>query len=401
MTTRSQLWWVALLGGAELTVQSYLADRTVGFHAGVWLVAAALLVAAWRAAGASRATLLAAASLPVALSALAALGLPSRAPDPLAAFWQRHAADRKALASPAKGDSVTLFGETVALDEHGFRQQQPGPEGAYRIVALGGSSTFGAPLPEEGPPWPELLEAKIAALGCAVPVTVYNAGRTGRGVARGVRHFRSEIGPLRPDLLLVYPGPLDMIGLAGSLPLAIGAVAPLPPRSSELLRRLEASWRVSGVERRYHEELASDPPAPDPEEVPLAAVYHRLLVESLRRGIAVAIATPSLAVNGSSPEREIRRHEALEPATRHVVLANRVHTALVRRVGTLFRVISIDTRPGLDGGGDADFLDLFHLRRAGRERLASNLADGLRQTLAARPRPGCPPAPEPLRGASR
>ncbi len=64
---------------------------------------------------------------------------------------------------------------------------------------------------------------------------------------------------------------------------------------------------------------------------------------------------------------------------------------LVRQLGAAFRATIVDTHDGLDGAGGTAFLDLFHLTRSGRERLAGNLLEGLRAKLARQPRLGCPP----------
>ena len=96
-------------------------------------------------------------------------------------------------------------------------------------------------------------------------------------------------------------------------------------------------------------------------------------------------------MNVDSPESEIRRYEAHDPRTRHAVLANRLQDRLVRQLGAAFRATIVDTHDGLDGAGGTAFLDLFHLTRAGRERLAGNLLEGLRAKLARQPRLGCPP----------
>lgn len=391
MTTRSLLWWVALLGGAELALRGHLWNRASLLHAGAWLVVAALARAAWRSAGRRRAALLAASCLPLALSLLAALGLPAPPKNPLVDFWRDHAADRETLARVANGSSITAFGTEVALAPHGFRAQPPTPEPVYRIVALGGSNTFGVPRPAGGPPWPALLERDIAALGCAVPVAVYNAGRTGRGLAAAVRGFEREIVPLEPDLILVLPSPPDIFGLARAAPAGIGVVTPLPDRASSLLAAIETGWRRRDVERRYRDALANDPPSVEPDAIPLTAAYRSLLVKARRRGIDVALATASLALDAASPETEMRRHEALDPRSRHAVLATRLHDRLVRRIGPSFRAILIDSSPDLDGVGDEAFLDLFHLNREGRERLARNLLAGLRAKLARKPEPACPP----------
>jgi lysophospholipase L1-like esterase len=390
MTTRSLVFWVALLGGAELTVQGHLWGQPAVFHAAAWVLAAALAVAAARRSGAARAAIAAVAAVPVAVSALAAIGVPAERSDPLADYWRAHAADREGLDRAADGDALTLFDTTVALDAHGFRAGQAlAPDPGYRIVAVGGSTTFGAPRPEDGPPWPALLEAEIAKRGCAIPASVFNAGRTGRGLVGAARNFAAEIVPLRPDLVVAYPGPSDLLGLARAVYADIPVAEPTPPRVSALLRTLELGWRVRAPQRAYLAALSADPPALDPDAIPLARAYRSLILQARRHGIDVALATASLALAPEAPEAEIRRYEAIDPATRHALLANRLHDRLVRQMGAPLRAILLDTGAGLAGAGEAAFADLFHPNRVGRERLAANLVSALEHTLAGLPEPGC------------
>jgi lysophospholipase L1-like esterase len=391
MTTRSLLWWVALLGGAELTAQGHVWGQPAVFHAAAWVLSVAIALAAWRRSGPARAPLAAAACVPIALSGLAAIGVPAAPPeDPLAAYWRDHAADREQLDRAAEGEILALFGAEVALDAHGFRAGQAlAADPGYRIVAVGGSTTFGAPRPEDGPPWPARLEAAIAELGCAVPVSVYNAGRIGRGIAGAVRHFEEEIAPLRPRLVVVYPAPSDLLGLARAVYADIPIAEATGPRVSSLLRAIEVEWRLREPQRRYRAALAGDAPALDTDAIPLAAAYRSLILQARRLGVDVALATASLALAADAPEAEIRRYEAIDAGTRHALLANRAHDRLVRQVGAAFRAIPLDSGAQLAGGGDEVFIDVFHPNATGRERLARNLLAGLRRTLEAQPEPGC------------
>ncbi|MBI2880125.1 MAG: SGNH/GDSL hydrolase family protein [Candidatus Tectomicrobia bacterium] len=94
--------------------------------------------------------------------------------------------------------------ETIRVNRLGFR----GPEvrrekapGVYRVVALGGSSTFGAMNSEETT-YPALLQA---LLDRRFPgrFEVINAGVPGLAPAHLVPLLRREVLPLRPDLLVV------------------------------------------------------------------------------------------------------------------------------------------------------------------------------------------------------
>jgi lysophospholipase L1-like esterase len=394
MSTRSLVYWIALVGGAELGLRGYLADDLRLFHVGAWLFAAMLAGTAWHLR--SRAPIRAAiagvtALLSALLSVLAWAGVPADTPNPLVDFWEQHGIDRRVLSTIVERGPVTLFGQEIPLDAEGFRRdvRAPRPQRAFRIVALGGSTTFGATQTKQEHPWPALLQQRIDALDCAMPVKVVNAGRIGRALGGSIQDFDRELRLLRPDLVIYYPAPQDIAGLMDEVREDVTPEAAVPARASALLRRLEQSWREHGVERRFRAAVRAEPPPLDLDAVRVTSTYRRFLLQMRRKGIEVALATGSLAVNGDTPEARIRLHDRIDPRTRRMVLANRFHARFVRGLAASYRARLIDTRPGLDGEG-ALFIDLFHLTEAGRERLADNILAGLLPLLGADP-PGCTP----------
>jgi len=78
------------------------------------------------------------------------------------------------------------------------------PAGVYRIVCLGGSSTYGIGPSSTETNWPVVLQAELNARSLPKPVEVLNLG------VQGYSTFESEINlnlrgvDLRPDLVLVY-----------------------------------------------------------------------------------------------------------------------------------------------------------------------------------------------------
>ena len=393
MSTRSLAYWIALVGGAEIAWQGHLADDARLFHAGAWLLALMLATSARRLGGLRGAALGVAALVPVLLSLLAWLGLPARETNPLEAFWRDRGVDRRVLTTRVQRGPLRLFDHEIALDHRGFRADVSAGSsapGSFRIVALGGSTTFGATQGPEERPWPSLLQERIDGLGCRTPIEVVNAGRPGRALGGNVKDFERELRPLAADLIVFYPAPQDVAGFMHEVRADVMPTAAVPARASTLLRRLERAWRSRGVTRRYQQALQTDPADLDLTSLSLTPTYRRLLVDMRRRGIDVALATASLAVNGGSSEAEIRLHEAIETRTRRLVLANRLHGRFLRAVAGSYRALLVDTRPGLDGAGEALFLDLFHLNESGRARLADNVLEGLMPRLT-RPDLGCTP----------
>src|SRR6185295_14895186 len=91
-------------------------------------------------------------------------------------FFTNHPALHYHLIPGSEGSSVLSH---VSINHLGFRGREISRDkgNAYRIVALGESTTFGATLRAEDKPWPELLEDLIRdRLKPGRPVEVINAG---------------------------------------------------------------------------------------------------------------------------------------------------------------------------------------------------------------------------------
>ena len=186
MSTRSLLLWVALVAGVELLARGYLGGQQAWLHGGAWLLVAALAGGAWRLRTARRSSraLLALAAAPALLS-LASAVAPDEPPDPRLHFWRAHPEERARLLEGLGDDPalrrVVLFDLPIALDARGFRRIEPPADARrHRIVAVGGSDTFGATRSADERPWPTLLEEAITReLRCETPVEVVNAGVPG------------------------------------------------------------------------------------------------------------------------------------------------------------------------------------------------------------------------------
>ena len=367
---------VALVGGLELAVRGHLGDRPGPFHAGLWLLAAALLTLTVLARRRGRAR---AAALPGVLAgALASLSIAELG----LARWGSADGSTQPTGAPAQ------------IEGFGPKSPRSGaigaPEGAgYRIVTLGGSAAFAAPSAGE-PAWPALLERRIREqLVCDSPVRVLDAGRPGADLARSLAALETELLPLEPHLLIVQVGGADLKQLANEVGIPpVGTAPRVPARASRIVRALETGLRERSFARRWHAARAFDVETPALDETRTLARYRKLIVEARRNRIEVRLLTISLAANERSPEEAIRVHEETFPATRRAIVANRLHTRLLRSVAARYGGRALDTSAGLDGAGSDVFADLVHPTPAGHERLARNVLEGLRGLLA-RPRPGC------------
>lgn len=407
MSTRALLLLVGLIGGAELLVRGHLANHAPAFHAGAWLLAVSLVVAtrgraAWlRIGAAALAGVCALLSLAELLPGRAALTVqPSPSfdaalgdPEALRLWWEAHADARKILRGETPlvpGQRFSLFSSEVELDELGIRRTTPPRAGAWRIVVLGDSATFGATQNGSEQPWPELLAREIEkAYACERPVEVRNAGKPGRSLRDMGASFDAQVAPLAPDLLVVYPG-IDAFD--GLLPRSDSLErTSSEPRASRWLEALERPLRARIDARRLRAALDA---APEPELLrrsPAARGYRSLLVAARAHGVDVALVPVALAVRVDSPDRAIRFHEAVWPETRWLVVANQNHTRLLPLLAVAYRAEVLDPPADLDGAWQDGFIDLFHFTQTGSERLARHVAKSLEPLLARGA--GCKPRP--------
>jgi lysophospholipase L1-like esterase len=296
---------------------------------------------------------------------------------------------------PRPGSSARFLEGEIRINQLGFRGPEISREGVdvYRIVALGESTTFGATIRSDDRPWPEMLQGKInRELGCEARVEVVNAGIPGWTIANNNARLGHDILPLRPDMILSYHGYNGFPYLVGQLPSVTVEGAPLAPeRPSELLRRVEEAWRIWRFRRRFRSAGTTPLAVPGTElhATRYAQEYRSLAVFARHHGIRLVLCTFNLAADASSPEEVIRFYEKAFPYVRTQLLANQLHTRLVREIGERHELRVIDTSPGLNGNYAEAFIDIMHFTQPGRRRLVENLYAGIRELLLEEPRLRC------------
>lgn len=87
---------------------------------------------------------------------------------------------------------------------------QPKPEGEFRIVCLGGSTTYTAALEDHTLSYPSLLQAELQAGGYPY-VRVVNAGAEGYSSYESLLTFQLRVLDLEPDMIIVYHAVNDII----------------------------------------------------------------------------------------------------------------------------------------------------------------------------------------------
>lgn len=91
-------------------------------------------------------------------------------------------------------------------NSHGFRGAEiadPKPPGEFRIVCIGGSTTYGTEIADDAKAYPAQLEAKLRAAGHD-EVRVINAGCGHWSTWESLVNLELFLVPLEPDLIVVY-----------------------------------------------------------------------------------------------------------------------------------------------------------------------------------------------------
>lgn len=95
----------------------------------------------------------------------------------------------------------------------GFRGPEiavPKPEGTYRVVCLGGSSTYGHGPSSDETTWPARLQAHLRAERPHLNIEVVNAGCRGYSSFESLTNYAFRVSDLEPDHVIIYHTVNDM-----------------------------------------------------------------------------------------------------------------------------------------------------------------------------------------------
>jgi lysophospholipase L1-like esterase len=298
------------------------------------------------------------------------------------------------------GSRGTLVNCGISINSLGFR----GPEismdngGAYRIVTLGESTTFGMTVEAGDTPWPEMLEQIIRQrLKTRRPVQVINAGVPAYNIYNNIYRLPREISALHPDMIISYHGANGFGFIDENL---LPPLGPIPPvyeeRPVKLAADAEHRLRMALFRRRALREVAAPPGAAAPrgarqthDRPPTPAVecaygiaYGKLSDWSRSNGVRLVLANFSMAVNETSPLKVIDFYQGGGARMAYpFIRANAIHSQIVREVAQeRGDICLVDTHPNLDGD-PGKFIDVIHLTNEGRRQLAENVFTGIRATL--------------------
>jgi lysophospholipase L1-like esterase len=275
----------------------------------------------------------------------------------------------------------------ITINSLGFRGPEisAAKEGAYRIVALGESTTFGMTIEAGDNPWPEVLEQIIRQrLKSRRPVQVINAGVPAYTILDNLYRLPREILPLQPDMIISYHG-ANGFSLIDST--VLPPLGPAPPvfqeRPIKLAADAEHRLRLMLFQYRARRRVVSAArPGGRPLETRCAAAYRQLIQCARTNGIRLALANFSMAVNlGSDPKVIDFYRGGGTRAAYGLMRANAVHSLIVSQLAAENpEVCFVDTHPHLDGEHEK-FIDLIHFTGEGERQLAENIFAGISNAL--------------------
>jgi lysophospholipase L1-like esterase len=103
--------------------------------------------------------------------------------------------------------------ELVSINSLGFRGEEfslQKPPGTYRIVCLGGSTTYGIFM-GNNQTYPSYLEEIVRKRCCSDKIEVINGGMTSATSAETLAIFLYKVAPLEPDMVVFYEGYNDLV----------------------------------------------------------------------------------------------------------------------------------------------------------------------------------------------
>jgi len=284
------------------------------------------------------------------------------------------------------GTEGMMFGSRVHINKLGFRGPElPQPKGnAYRIVALGESTTFGHTINADDVPWPRVLERMICErLKSNRPVQVINAGIPSYTIRLNVDRLAEQILPLEPDMIISYHGYNGFMWLNAALPPTHGK-GPPPYVERPLKLLADAEYRLKMMAYRHHRSasvVTAHRVPEDPMDTEYAQGYEDLFHVALTNRIHLVLANYSMAVNAGSDPDVINFYRLAFPQVLSQIRANRVHSGIVQKLAAEHpEICLVDTHPGLDGERQ-EFIDLVHFTQEGREQMAETMFESIAPIL--------------------
>lgn len=302
-------------------------------------------------------------------------------------------ANKRDFDKPATPESP----QQVSHNSHGFRGPEfawEKPDGVFRVLCLGGSSTYGFGPSSDATTWPVKLEEHLSAALPGREIEVINGGCQGYSTFESLINLELRGIDLRPDLVVVYHAINDMrcalypnVQRDNTHWRAVWPVEWANP-TQELLEKsfLFLAWRrhmtdwwetrqnLGAYVIRDFGKYTDDYAQPDEGDLGFRNIHRNLvnIVEIARRhGAATLLVQQGLEVNG----------ELYRAASKDLQLAGMARLVeITNAVGAETQSPVLDAKSVLEaaqaGGADV-FTNDVHLTDEGADLLARTLADGI------------------------
>ncbi|PQO25381.1 lipase [Blastopirellula marina] len=276
----------------------------------------------------------------------------------------------------------------IDVNSLGFR----GPEikvaktpGTQRIVVMGGSSVFGYVVPGKDSASGQLgaiLSQQLQQAGCDQPVEVINAGVPSFTLAQCLGRFKTQVAPLKPDIVVLYLGWND-------IPLLISEEQDQPlPQAPGWMERTLAHSTLYGV-FRYRlfpppNPQFAPPPSVSTQIVPESAERFRetmtAMIEAIREsGATPVISTQVMAAGSECDSLDKYLGETPEQIAHNAELGKWL-TSEIRQRAQKHEVRLIDTAAAVPCSEEV-LGDAIHLTAHGHQLVAEAWAAGLTPLL--------------------
>jgi len=133
-------------------------------------------------------------------------GTPFILPDPGTSLYSRHPYLPLVLKPSSDYRDNDTSGHINALGLRGPERSASKPAGTYRVVCVGGSTTFGAGILGDENTWPARLEARLSSALPDRRIEVWNAGVPGYTTAENVIYLTLRLIDFHPDMVVLYEG---------------------------------------------------------------------------------------------------------------------------------------------------------------------------------------------------
>ena len=197
----------------------------------------------------------------------------------------------------------------IATDSRGFRSpevEEPKPEGRMRLAFLGGSTTYCAEASSNEATWPALVVDAVRAACPGRTVDWLNASSAGYTVESSRTNLRARVGPLAPDVIVIYHATNDLTRDSNDLALEQG-ITETGGSQEDWLERWSMLWEIA--KKNFFLRQRAQSPAPGTKRLDVS-------IDALAEGFEVRL------------EALVREAQAVAPVVAVATFAHRARTGM-------------------------------------------------------------------------